>query len=73
MLATNSRISTEHSAVDDDFARYRNVVADIFAHHQRTTRPGSEGAGGHPEGACSCGGAWPCRDEMLAAELLDWI
>jgi len=73
MLATNSRIPAGRTVADDDFARYRDIVANIFAHHRRTTRPGSEADGGQPQAACSCGGAWPCRDEMLAAELLDWI
>ncbi|OPC80605.1 hypothetical protein B4N89_06215 [Embleya scabrispora] len=67
MLATNSRIPAVYSGAEDDFARYRDVVAEIFAHHRRTATPGTDGA------ACSCGGAWPCREEVLAAELLDWI
>ncbi|MYW04924.1 hypothetical protein [Streptomyces sp. SID3343] len=67
MLATNNKIPTVRTDAEDDFAKYRDVVADIFAHHQRTTPVGTERA------ACSCGGGWPCRDEMLAAELLDWI
>ncbi|MFI6978146.1 hypothetical protein ACIBSV_06075 [Embleya sp. NPDC050154] len=67
MLATNSRIPAGRNGAEDDFAKYRDVVADIFAHHRRTTVAGTNEAG------CSCGGPWPCRDEMLAAELLDWI
>ncbi|WP_406281190.1 hypothetical protein [Embleya sp. NBC_00896] len=67
MLATNSRIPAGRNGAEDDFARYRDVVADIFAHHHRITSPDDDAA------ACSCGGAWPCREEMLAAELLDWI
>ncbi|MGC0420201.1 hypothetical protein [Embleya sp. AB8] len=67
MLATNSRIPAGRSGAEEDFARYRDVVADIFARHLRTVLPGVDGA------LCSCGNAWPCREELLAAELLDWI
>jgi hypothetical protein len=67
MLATNNKIPTVRTDAEDDFARYRDVVADIFAHHQRSAPADIDRA------ACSCGGSRPCRDEMLAAELLDWI
>ncbi|MET7302378.1 hypothetical protein [Embleya sp. NPDC005575] len=67
MLATNGRIPAGRTGTEEDFTKYRDVVADIFAHHRRTDPAGTDGA------ACSCGGAWPCREELLAAELLDWI
>ncbi|MYS84348.1 hypothetical protein [Embleya scabrispora] len=67
MLATNGRIPAGRTGTEDDFAKYRDVVADIFAHHRRTDCAGTAGA------VCSCGDAWPCREELLAAELLDWI
>lgn len=66
MIATPS--GTAHTTgLDEEFDRYRHVVAEIFACHHRTTDP----AGG-PD-TCTCGSAWPCPQEMLAAELLDWI
>ncbi len=71
MLATNDKIPASRTGAEDDFARYRDVVADIFAHHRRVTLTDADT---HTDtAACSCGGGWPCRDEMLAAELLDWI
>lgn len=62
MPATKHKVPT---GVEDDFEKYRDVVATIFSRHHREEISG--------ETRCSCGGAWPCRDEMLAAELLDWI
>ncbi|MCF2526235.1 hypothetical protein [Yinghuangia soli] len=71
MMATPS--STAHMTgieIDAEFDRYRHVVAEIFdCHHRSPETP--ETAGG--PATCTCGSAWPCAQEMLAAELLDWI
>lgn len=53
--------------IDSAFDRYRHVVAAIFACHHRA--PGADPAAA----SCACGAAWPCPQEALAAELLDWI
>lgn len=55
--------------VDAEFERYRHVVAGIFECHHRSPEP--QPADG--QATCTCGSAWPCPQEMLAAELLDWI
>jgi hypothetical protein len=66
MMATPS--STAHrTGIDKEFDRYRHVVAEIFACHHRAP----DTAGG--TATCTCGQAWPCAQEALAAELLDWI
>jgi hypothetical protein len=65
MLATH-RTATTPAGDQDPFERYRHVVAEIFARHHRETTTGA------PD-RCACGGAWPCREEELAAELLGWI
>ncbi|MDI2125137.1 hypothetical protein [Yinghuangia seranimata] len=67
MIATPSTETTARATgVDDEFDRYRHVVAEIFERHHR-----GPDAGGRA--ACACGAEWPCRQELLAAELLDWI
>ncbi|NUU26097.1 MAG: hypothetical protein HOV68_32045 [Streptomycetaceae bacterium] len=68
MMATPStaahRTGTE---IAEEFDRYRHVVAEIFDCHHRQPGPAEAPA------TCTCGAAWPCAQEMLAAELLDWI
>lgn len=66
MLATH-RTDAEPAGSADPFERYRHVVTEIFARHHRDDSTGAAPA------RCLCGGSWPCHDEGLAAELLDWI
>ncbi|HSA51119.1 MAG TPA: hypothetical protein VLH10_13575 [Yinghuangia sp.] len=68
MMATPG--STAHrTGIDEEFDRYRHVVAEIFDCHHRKPNPDPDGG---PD-TCTCGAVWPCQQEMLAAELLDWI
>ena len=52
--------------VEEEIDQYRGVVSDVFSHHRRVCPENS------PE-ACSCGDPWPCAEESLAAQLLDWV
>lgn len=68
MMAT-SGTTAHRTGIDEEFDRYRHVVAEIFDCHHRN--PAGDPAGG-PD-TCTCGAVWPCPQERLAAELLDWI
>jgi hypothetical protein len=53
--------------IEGQFSAYRSKVTELLATHKHLhSRDGGD--------TCSCGSAWPCRREELAAWLLDdWV
>ena len=49
---------------------YRALVGALFAVHRRVVVRLDDGAEGPV--FCTCGDVWPCRNEELAASLLDF-
>jgi hypothetical protein len=54
------------AANDTAFDAYRARVSERFARHHK------ESAVDCPV-RCTCGREWPCAEERLAAQLLDWV
>lgn len=49
---------------------YRSLVGALFAVHRRVVVRLGDGAAGPM--FCTCGDVWPCRNEELAATVLDF-